>query len=116
MAKQDYGSYHAEKGDIMANLQLATEDKGYKDTLWYIADFKFYTEPRWLGDSVGFSVNIHYSFYTLKEVFDRVKRANKGIEQMLVNPCNSEFDAETAIDVISCILSLEKQVPVPKEE
>jgi len=110
---EDLGTYHAERERIKASLNLKARivvlgviDSGMD---WYVGDFNFYTKPQWIGDKEGFSVKIRYSFNSLKEIFTRVKRAEKGIESLLAPPDNHYWDRKSATDIIGCILSLEDQ-------
>jgi len=110
---EDLGEYHAESGRIKADLHLtsiihtlAVVDSG---TDWYRAQFNFYTDPQWQGETEGFSVKIDYILGYLPEIFTRVKKSEKGIENLLSSPTSHSWDINSATDVIRCILSLEDQ-------
>ena len=107
------GKYHVESGRIKADLDLKAKitilgaiDSGID---WYYANFNFYTDPQWRGDKKGFGVQINYSINTLNNIFKRIKRAEKGIESILADPGDDDWDVNSATDVIKCILSLEDQ-------
>jgi len=110
---ENLGKYHAESGRIKSDLSLKTKISVFgvidSGTDWYQASFNFYTDPQWQGDEKGFSTKVNYSFNTLNEIFNRVKKAEKSIEFLLSSATDHNWDVNSATDVIKCILSLEDQ-------
>ena len=118
--EEDLGRHNAESGRIKADLHLTAKVVFLgmigPGTDWYSADFNFYTNPQWQSDKEGFNVMVSYSFQSLKEIFTRVKRAEKGIEMILAPVTDHNWDWRGATDVVGCILSLEEKTKHLYEE
>ena len=112
---KDLGKYQTENGRIKAELRLSSTDVGMVNP-WYAADFNFYTDIQYEGETEGFSVRTHYTSNAFAELFNRVKRGSAGIELILAKGMDPNWDFQCATDVVACILDLEKQTKhIPSE-
>jgi len=105
---ENLGIYKAKSEKINAELNLKIEKSWCN---WYLADIKFYTDQVYSNDKEGFSVSIHTSSNQLKGIFERLKRSETGIENLLATEVTSQKwdEWQGKRNVMKCIFSLEDQ-------
>ncbi len=91
----EIGKFNAESGNINAEMQLSEENE-------YVANFKFSTKNK------KFSVDYNYEFENMTDVWNRINKVGKGIEEMLDEEPNCKKIAYST-DVYSCIEDLKRQ-------
>ncbi|MBS3088514.1 hypothetical protein J4402_01910 [Candidatus Pacearchaeota archaeon] len=109
--KIQHRDYTAKNGRISAqvSLDVATYKKGLIQSYDWKAEF--YTEQIWQKDKEGMRVTYRYKdLSSAKSFFDRLTSAAKGIEMMLAPVTGHSWNAESAREVIGCIIQLEEQV------
>lgn len=119
--EEDLGEYHSEAGRLHADLHLKARLVGFAvvdaGTDWYEAHLTISTKkPVYQGEVEPFSVKIYNSSNDLFEIFSRLKKATRGIQELLAPPTDHNWDPRTDTDVIRCISSLEDQTAHIHEE
>jgi hypothetical protein len=91
----EIGKFNAERGNVNAELQLSEGKE-------YIANFKFCTKDE------KFDVSYNYEFKELTDIWNRINKVGKGIEDMLEEDPNCKSIAFST-DVYGCIENLKRQ-------
>ena len=116
---EELGTYAVKANRISAELRLEARVYGLSEKDpgrdWYIADVTFFTKPSLEQDKKGASVTAHYSAGLLERIFERLKAAEAGFEEILKDPF-SRNRWEEEREVMRCIISLEDQTKHLYEE
>lgn len=100
--------YTTRSGNISAKLRITSKTGRYFSEQ-YEAKFNFSILPVYL-DGEEQKVEIQYSASDLKKIFERIKKAEEGVEEIFQAevPVNTNWKAQR--NVMRCILSLEDQL------